>query len=67
MIVTDSQLHIWGADAPGRAHMAQKPYPVTKDMPLKAMDEELPWLKAADLEGVMGSGISEWLNWPEAK
>ena len=31
------------------------------------MDEELPWLKAADLDGVMGSGISEWLNWPEAK
>jgi hypothetical protein len=34
MIVTDSQVHIWGADAPGRpwppgrAHMAQKPCPV---------------------------------------
>ena len=45
MIITDSQVHIWGADTPsrpwppGRAHMAQKPYPVTKDMLLKAMDE----------------------------
>jgi predicted TIM-barrel fold metal-dependent hydrolase len=29
--------------------------------------EELPWLKGADLEGVMGRGIAEWLGWPEAK
>ena len=45
MLVTDSQVHIWGADTPdrpwppGRAHLAQKPYAVTKDMLLKAMDE----------------------------
>jgi hypothetical protein len=53
MIVTDSQVHIWGADTlgrprpPRRAQMAQKPYPVTKDM--------------------LGRGIAGWLNWPEAK
>ena len=27
--------------------------------------EELPWLKGADLEGVMGRGLSGWLGWPE--
>jgi hypothetical protein len=26
--------------------------------------EELPWLKGADLEWVMGRGICEWLGWP---
>jgi predicted TIM-barrel fold metal-dependent hydrolase len=37
-------VHIWGADTPdrpwppGRAHQAQKPYPVTKDMLLGEMD-----------------------------
>lgn len=76
MLVTDSQVHIWGADTPdrpwppGRAHMAQKPYAVTKDMLLKAMDEagvELPWLSGSDLEGVMGRGVSEWLGWPEPR
>jgi predicted TIM-barrel fold metal-dependent hydrolase len=25
--------------------------------------EELPWLKGADLEGVMGRGVCEWLGW----
>lgn len=45
MLIVDSQVHIWGADTPdrpwpaGRAHQAQKPYPVTKDMVLAAMDE----------------------------
>src|SRR3972149_779697 len=45
MVITDSQVHIWGADTAdrpwpqGRAHQAQKPYPVTTDMLLKAMDE----------------------------
>src|SRR5574341_2155722 len=45
MLVTDSQVHIWGADTrarpwpAGRAHQAQKPYPVTKDMLLAEMDE----------------------------
>ena len=44
MHIVDSQVHIWGADTPdrpwppGRAHQAQKPYPVTKDMLLKEMD-----------------------------
>jgi predicted TIM-barrel fold metal-dependent hydrolase len=44
MLIADSQVHIWGADTPerpwpaGRAHQAQKPYPVTKDMLLKEMD-----------------------------
>ena len=38
MLIADSQVHIWGADTPerpwpaGRAHQAQKPYPVTADM-----------------------------------
>ena len=31
MVITDSQVHIWGAD----------------------------------LEGVMGRGVSRWLGWPE--
>ncbi len=26
--------------------------------------EHLPWLKGTDLEGVMGRGIVEWLDWP---
>jgi len=45
MLIVDSQVHIWGADTPdrpwppGRAHQAQKPYPVTKDMLLQGMDE----------------------------
>jgi len=45
MLIADSQVHIWGADTPdrpwppGRAHQAQKPYPVTKDMLLQGMDE----------------------------
>ena len=45
MAITDSQVHVWGADTPdrpwppGRAHQAQKPYPVTKDMLRNAMDE----------------------------
>lgn len=26
--------------------------------------EHLPWLKGTDLEGVMGQGIAEWLDWP---
>ena len=44
MLIADSQVHIWGADTPerpwppGRAHLAQKPYPVTKDMLLREMD-----------------------------
>lgn len=45
MVITDSQVHIWGADTPdrpwppGRAHQAQKPYPITEDMLRNAMDE----------------------------
>src|SRR5881296_4634782 len=44
MHIVDSQVHIWGADTPdrpwppGRAHQAQKPHPVTKDMLLGEMD-----------------------------
>jgi hypothetical protein len=44
MYIVDSQVHIWGADTPdrpwppGRAHEAQKPYPVTKDMLIREMD-----------------------------
>ena len=44
MHIVDSQVHIWGADTPdrpwppGRAHEAQKPYPVTKDTLLFEMD-----------------------------
>jgi hypothetical protein len=45
MVIVDSQVHIWAADRPdrpwppGRAAQAQKPYPVTKEMVLAAMDE----------------------------
>ena len=45
MVIVDSQVHIWAADRPdrpwppGRAGQAQKPYPVTKEMVLTAMDE----------------------------
>jgi predicted TIM-barrel fold metal-dependent hydrolase len=44
-MIVDSQVHIWGADTPerpwpeGRATQAQKPYPVTADMVVAAMDE----------------------------
>jgi predicted TIM-barrel fold metal-dependent hydrolase len=67
MVITDSQVHIWGADTPdrpwppGRARRAQKPYAVTKDMPGKAMDE-------AGVARVVivppSRGISAWLGWP---
>ena len=45
MQIVDAQVHIWGADTPdrpwppGRAQDVQKPYPVTKEMVLSAMDE----------------------------
>jgi L-fuconolactonase len=45
MMIVDSQVHLWGADTPerpwppGRAHQAQKPYPVTKELLLTAMNE----------------------------
>src|SRR6059058_4123458 len=38
LLIVDAQVHIWGADSPnrpwppGRAHQAQKPYPVTKGL-----------------------------------
>ena len=43
MRIVDSQVHVWAADTPerpwppGRAHQAQKPYPVTRDMVLQEM------------------------------
>ena len=45
MLIVDSQVHIWAAERPdrpwppGRAAQAQKPYPVTKEMVLAAMDD----------------------------
>src|SRR5678815_1841203 len=45
MLVVDSQVHIWAADRPdrpwppGRAAQAHKPYPVTKELVLAAMDK----------------------------
>ena len=45
MLIVDAQVHIWSADSPdrpwppGRAVQVQKPYPVTKEMVLAAMDE----------------------------
>ncbi len=45
MLIVDAQVHIWGADSPdrpwppGRAHQAQKPYPVTKDLVLRGTKE----------------------------
>ena len=47
MVITDSQVHIWGADTP------DCPWP-----------PGLPWFRGADLEGVMGRGVSAWLRWP---
>ncbi len=44
MHIVDSQVHIWGADAPdrpwptGRAQEAQKPYPISKETLLFQMD-----------------------------
>ena len=44
MLITDSQVHVWGANTAarpwpaGRDHEAQKPYPVTKDMLLFEME-----------------------------
>lgn len=44
MLITDSQVHIWGADTadrpwpPGRANQAQRPQPFTKDDLLREMD-----------------------------
>lgn len=44
MHIVDSQVHIWGADTPdrpwppGRAHDAQKPYPISKETLLFQMD-----------------------------
>ena len=44
MTIVDAQVHIWGADTPerpwppDRAHQAQKPYPVTREMVLREMD-----------------------------
>ena len=79
MHIVDSQVHIWGADTPerpwppGRAHEAQKPYPISKETLLFQMAWPgcdawswclLPWLKGEDLELVMGRGICEWLGWP---
>jgi predicted TIM-barrel fold metal-dependent hydrolase len=43
--IVDAQVHIWGANTPerpwpaGRDHLAQKPYPVTKELILAGMDE----------------------------
>jgi predicted TIM-barrel fold metal-dependent hydrolase len=45
MLIADAQVHIWAADTPerpwpaGRAHQAQKPYPVTAEMIIQGMDE----------------------------
>jgi len=45
MLIVDAQVHMWGADTPerpwppGRAHLAQKPYPVTRDLVLEGMKE----------------------------
>ena len=44
MNIVDSQVHIWSADTPdrpwppGRAHEAQKPYPISKEALLFQMD-----------------------------
>jgi predicted TIM-barrel fold metal-dependent hydrolase len=45
MLITDAQVHLWGADTPerpwprDRTTQPQKPYPVTQDLILAAMDE----------------------------
>jgi L-fuconolactonase len=44
MLITDAQVHIWGADTaerpwpPGRAHQAHRPQPFSKDDLLREMD-----------------------------
>ena len=45
VLITDAQIHLWGADAPDRpwppggARLAHKPYPVGKDQALAGMKE----------------------------
>ncbi len=48
----------WGTDLTG------SPIPYRQCVTL--FTEELPWLKGADLELVMGGAIREWLNWTAA-
>ena len=45
MLIVDAQVHVWAADSPqrpwpkGNANLAQKPYPVTKELIVEGMDE----------------------------
>lgn len=41
--------------------------PCTYDEALTFFTEELDFLDAADLEWIMGRGVSEWLNWPSPR
>jgi L-fuconolactonase len=38
--------------------------PCTYRQAVAMFTEEMDWLSAADLEWILGRGISEWLNWP---
>ena len=46
----------WGTD------LTRMPCPYRECVTL--FTEELPWLRGADLEWVMGRGVCEWLGWP---
>jgi predicted TIM-barrel fold metal-dependent hydrolase len=46
----------WGTD------LTRLPCPYRQAVTL--FTEELPWLRGADLEYVMGRGLAEWLDWP---
>jgi len=37
--------------------------PCTYRQGITMFNEEMPWLKGSDLEGVMGRGICEWIGW----
>jgi len=56
MVITDSQVHIWGAD--------WTRLPCSYRQAVTMFTGELAWFKGADLEGVMGRGLSAWLGWP---
>ena len=38
--------------------------PCTYRQGVTLFTEELPWLKGADLELVMGRALCDWLGWP---
>ena len=68
MHIVDSQVHIWGADSPGRpwpadgAQRAQKPYPVTRDMLLAEMDAAGNIKPSRDRSSEKIDGVAAWCD-----